>query len=114
MKTIDKFSRRTVFFLVLFLTFVGYSNHLFAQDNAEGAEVTVRVIDPQRASLENAEVTLYTRDGRIRISCMTDNAGACLFKQLAAGEYLVEAEASGFARAATHVLACSATVKSDS
>ena len=74
-----------------------------------GAEVTVRVTDPERASVPNAEVTLYTRDGRLRISCVTGDTGMCVFKQIAAGEYLVEAQAGGFVRAATHVLRVEAT-----
>lgn len=92
-------------FLILFVVLVsGGFVDLFAQHGEDAAVVTVRVIDPQRATVANAEVTLYTRDGRIRISCMTDGTGSCKFKELSAGEYLVEAEAQGFARAATHVL----------
>ena len=96
-----RYGRLTFLFLLLFVFNV---NSYPAQDDA--AEVTVRVVDPQRASVSEAEVTLYTRDGSLRISCMTDTGGTCVFKQLRAGEYLVEAEAEegGFARAATHVL----------
>jgi vitamin B12 transporter len=105
MTKIIKSNRRRTFVLALFLAVLGSgSADLFAQQNADSAEVTVRVIDPQRASVANAEVALYTRDGRIRVSCMTDGTGACIFKELSAGEYLVEAEAKGFARAARHVL----------
>jgi iron complex outermembrane receptor protein len=106
MTTTTNSKRTTVWalFVPLIFLFNGGRNVFFAQDGPEGAEVTVRVIDPDRASLPNAEVTLHTRDGRIQISCVTDTAGACLFKQLTAGEYLIEAEARGFTRAATHVL----------
>ncbi len=83
--------------LLLFNCFV-----VVAQDNA--AKVNVRVIDPNGAAVQGAEVTLYTRDGRIRISSLTGDNGVSQFEQLAPGEYLIEAEASGFARAATHVI----------
>ena len=100
--TTIKVSRARLILPILFSLFTLASHPISAQDN--GAEVTVRVKDPQNASLENAEVTLYTRDGRLRLSCVTGNLGTCKFKQLNAGEYLVEAEAEGFARSATQVL----------
>ena len=100
MKTFDSIRKRH-FFLVLFLLAL---NPIAAVSQENGAQITVRVTDPQSANLQNAEVTLYTRDGRLRLSCVTDNNGTCVFKRLNTGEYLIEAEAGGFARAATRVL----------
>lgn len=92
-------------FLALLLLFSSSPNLAVAQNNAAtAATINVRVVDPQAAVVANAEVTLYTRDNRIRIKCLTDRAGNCRFEQLAPGEYLIEAEAIGFARAATHVV----------
>ena len=93
--------RKRHLFLLLFLLGL---NPISAVSQDNGAEITVRVTDPQNANLQNAEVTLYTRDGRLRLSCVTDNSGTCVFKQLNTGEYLIEAEAGGFARAATQVV----------
>lgn len=93
--------RKRHFLLILFLLTL---NPVSALSQNNGVEITVRVTDPQSANLQNAEVTLYTRDGRLRLSCVTDNNGTCVFKQLNTGEYLIEAEAVGLARAATRVL----------
>jgi len=90
--------------LVLLILFNGFASAVFAQNSAGGAQINVRVTDPQGAILPNAEVTLYTRDSRIRINGLTDNTGTCRFERLAPGEYLIEAEATGFARAATRVV----------
>ena len=91
--------------LILLLLFSTFSAGIFAQSNAvPAATISVRVVDPQAAILPNAKVTLYTRDNRIRIMCLTDSGGTCRFEQLAPGEYLVEAETAGFARAVARVL----------
>src|SRR6185503_15494556 len=81
-----------------------FASAVFAQTTAGAAQINVRVTDPQGAILANAEVTLYTRDNRIRINSQTDSNGMSRFDQLAPGEYLVAAEATGFARAAARVL----------
>jgi vitamin B12 transporter len=96
------FKNYPVSILILLFLFSPFANGVFAQSG--GAQVSVRVTDPQGAILPNAEVTLHTRDGRVRINGLTDSTGTYRFEQLAPGEYLVEAEATGFARAATHVL----------
>jgi vitamin B12 transporter len=93
--------RKRHFLLILFLFAL---NPVSAATQDKGAEITVRVTDPQKSNVENAEVTLYTRDGRLRLSCVTDSNGTCVFRQLNTGEYLIEAEAVGFARAATRLL----------
>lgn len=90
--------------LVLLILFNGFASAVFAQTSAGGAQINVRVTDPQGAILPNAAVTLFTRDGRIRINALTDSSGMCRFERLAPGDYLVEAEATDFARAATHVV----------
>jgi vitamin B12 transporter len=103
-RTLLNFKNSPVSILVLLFLFNPFSNGVFAQSSATGAQVTVRVTDPRSAFVPNAEVTLYTRDGHIRINGLTDTTGAYRFEELAPGEYLIEAEARGFARAATHVL----------
>ena len=75
---------------------------LRAQDITVGAQINVRVTDPEGAIVPRASVTLYTRDNRVRLSMLADNSGSCIFKRLGPGEYLIEAEAAGFARARTH------------
>jgi vitamin B12 transporter len=75
-----------------------------AQSDSSGAQVSVKVIDPDRALLNEAAVVLSTRDARVRLKCVTDSSGTCRFTQLAPGEYLIEATAPGFGSAATHVL----------
>ena len=105
MTNFSSFKKRHLL-LILFLLAL---NPVFAVSQDNGAEITVRVTDPQNANLQNAQVTLYTRDGRLRLSCVTDNNGKCVFKQLNTGEYLIEAEAGGFARAATRVVSVERT-----
>ncbi|MDQ6651656.1 MAG: TonB-dependent receptor [Acidobacteriota bacterium] len=90
--------------LVLLFFVTPFSDGVFAQSSGGGAQINVRVTDPQGAILPNAKVTLYTRDGRIRINGLTDRTGTFRFEKLAPGEYLIEAEATGFARGAAHVL----------
>lgn len=68
------------------------------------AQINVRVADSQGAVLPNAKVTLYTRDNRVRIDSVTDNGGECHFERLGPGEYLIDAGATNFANAATHVV----------
>jgi iron complex outermembrane receptor protein len=88
--------------LLLVLLVSSSANAVFGQ--ISGAQLTVRVTDPQGAIVQNAKVTLYTRDNRIRIDGVTDIGGDCRFERLAPGEYLIEAEATEFASAATHVV----------
>ncbi len=99
-----RFEKKTFSVLVLLILFSSFSAGIVAQSNGPTATISVRVVDPQSAILPNAQVTLYTRDNRIRIKCLTDSAATCRFEQLAQGEYLIEAEAGGFARAATRVV----------
>jgi iron complex outermembrane receptor protein len=91
--------RETFIRTILFASALLFASHAHAQTN--GSSITGRVTDPQGAALAGATVTLYAR-GRtqLRLSTATDSAGAYSFERLAPGEYIVEAEAAGFARAA--------------
>jgi iron complex outermembrane receptor protein len=70
-----------------------------ANARAEGATLAGRVTDPQGAGVPGAVVTLYARSLRVRLTAVTDEAGAYRFARVAAGDYLVEADARGFAPA---------------
>lgn len=61
--------------------------------------VTGHVKDPQGANLPGATVTLYGRERTFSLTTTTDSSGTYRFEKLAPGEYLVEAEAEGFASA---------------
>ena len=75
------------------------------QAQAAGASITGRVTDPVGAAVRGATVTLYAR-GRtqLRLSTATDDAGAYRFERLAAGEYIVEVAAEGFAHSEAHTV----------
>ncbi|HEV2881459.1 MAG TPA: TonB-dependent receptor [Pyrinomonadaceae bacterium] len=77
---------------------------LFAQATPTATTTTAaivgRVTDAQGASLAGAIVTLYARAPQLqRLTAVSDAGGAYRFERLAAGEYLIEADASGFAPA---------------
>ena len=61
--------------------------------------ITGHVKDPQGARLPGATVTLYGRERTFSLTTTTDSTGTYRFDRLAPGEYLVEAEAEGFASA---------------
>src|SRR5436190_20475586 len=61
--------------------------------------ITGHVKDPQGANLPGARVRLYGRARTFSLATTTDSTGAYSFEKLAPGEYLVEAEAQGFAAA---------------
>lgn len=63
------------------------------------AGISGHVKDPQGGNLPGATVRLFGRDRSFSLITATDSSGAYSFKHLAPGEYLVEAEASGFALA---------------
>ncbi|HEX8070133.1 MAG TPA: TonB-dependent receptor [Pyrinomonadaceae bacterium] len=71
----------------------------FARAQAGAASLGGRVTDPQGAGVGGAVVTLYARAARLRLTTITDASGAYRFEKLAPGEYLVEADARGFAPA---------------
>lgn len=68
-----------------------------AQAQTGDATISGHVKDPQNANVPGARVTLHGRDRSFSLITSTDSSGAYSFKHLAPGEYLVEAEASGFA-----------------
>ncbi len=71
-----------------------------------GAALSGRVTDARGAGIAGATVTLYARDrsATTRVSTRMDETGAYRFGRVAPGEYVVEAEAEGFARAAGGVV----------
>jgi iron complex outermembrane receptor protein len=70
---------------------------------ASGA-ISGYVKDPQGANVPGATVRLYGRDRTFSLVTVTDSNGAYSFNNLAPGEYLVEAEAKGFALAPAQTL----------
>jgi iron complex outermembrane receptor protein len=75
---------------------------LAASIHAQTSDTSIsgHVKDPQNANVPGATITLYGRDRSFSLITTTDSSGAYNFKHLAPGEYLVEAQASGFAIAA--------------
>src|SRR4051812_20346278 len=69
----------------------------FAIARAQGAtEIHGRVTDERSASVAGAEVSLRSRSGA-QVVAWTDNNGEYRFKSLAAGDYVLEVQAKGFA-----------------
>ena len=68
------------------------------------AAISGYIKDPQGANVPGATVRLYGRDRGFSLETVTDSTGAYSFRNLAAGEYLVEAEAKGFALAAAQTV----------
>src|SRR5215211_5185337 len=75
-----------------------------AQAQTSGAVISGYIKDPQGANVPGATVRLYGRDRSFSLVTVTDSNGAYNFRNLAAGEYLVEAEASGFERASAQTV----------
>jgi len=75
----------------------------FAAAVAANAQTTAsihgHVKDPQNANLATATVKLHGRERTFTVITTTDSSGEYSFDSLAPGDYLVEAEASGFALA---------------
>src|SRR5689334_14352909 len=70
-----------------------------AQTTGGNTTISGQVKDPQGANVPGAKVTLYARDRTFSLVTASDSSGAYSFKHLAPGEYLLEAEATGFALA---------------
>ncbi len=66
--------------------------------------LTIRVYDSLGSVVADAAVRLYTRDDRLRLAARTDATGVYRFENLAPGEYLVDGEAPGFARAEARIV----------
>lgn len=69
----------------------------FAQTNNS---LSGRVTDPNNSNLAGANVIVVERDNRTRVGTVTDETGNYKFERLAAGEYVLEIEADGFAQVA--------------
>ncbi|MBA2525424.1 MAG: TonB-dependent receptor [Pyrinomonadaceae bacterium] len=98
------FRSKPLSILALLFFSSSFSDSAFAQTRATSAGITARVTDQRGAIVPRAAVFLYTRDNRVHIKTVTGEMGECRFEQLAPSEYLIEAEAAGFARSATQVL----------
>src|SRR6266571_4507880 len=81
----------------LFFVFLFLLVPLAAQD------VDGTVTDPQGSAISGATVTLQSRDHRAIFTRMTGTDGGFEFRQVPAGEYLVQVEAPGFAAAVREV-----------
>jgi iron complex outermembrane receptor protein len=88
--------RRVVVSIAIALIVVGVVQ---AQTASGGAAISGYIKDPEGANVPGATVKLYGRERSFSLVTVTDSNGAYSFKNLAPGEYLVEAEANGFALA---------------
>jgi vitamin B12 transporter len=75
-----------------------------AHAQTSNGAITGQVKDPEGANLPGATVSLYARDRTFSLVTVTNSSGAYGFKNLAPGEYLVEAQLSGFALAAAQAV----------
>jgi len=67
---------------------------------AHAQTLTGTVLDPQGGGVPNAQVKLYVRENGVQLNATSDAQGKYRFQRLTPGEYVVEAEAEGFARTA--------------
>jgi iron complex outermembrane receptor protein len=88
---------KNVFRAVLVGVLIGFAFVPAVQTQTVDTEISGHVKDPQGANLPGATVRLFGRDRALSLVTATDSSGAYSFKHLAPGEYLVEAEATGFA-----------------
>jgi iron complex outermembrane receptor protein len=65
---------------------------------APPATLALRVRDPQGAPVAGARATLRSQSGQAVASALTGMDGTCRLTEVAAGEYLVTVEATGFSR----------------
>src|SRR5882672_11645092 len=72
-----------------------------AQGRRDGVSVTGIVVDPRRAPVAEAAVTLSQEPGAVVGSAKTDTAGRFHFDGVADGDYSIEVEHEGFARSVT-------------
>jgi iron complex outermembrane receptor protein len=85
--------------LLIVLLFATSPAALAQSTAGSDATITGKVLDTQGASLPGATVTLYGSDRTLRLTTITDSTGVYRFQRLAPGEYLIEAQAEGFAPA---------------
>ena len=69
---------------------------------ARAQRLTGTVLDPQGGVVPNAQVKLYVRENGVQLNATSDAQGKYRFQRLTPGEYVVEAEAGGFARTTAH------------
>jgi vitamin B12 transporter len=87
-----------VLFVSILLVLAGIGP-VHAQTATNSPAISGHIKDPEGANVPGATVRLYGRERSFSLVTVTDSGGAYSFKNLAPGEYLVEAEASGFALA---------------
>lgn len=87
--------RRSPSALYFILLFTLYAPFVPAQSPMQ---LSGRVTDPNNASVSGAVLTLIARDNRLRTTVMTASDGSYRFEHVAAGDYLLEARAAGFAK----------------
>jgi outer membrane receptor protein involved in Fe transport len=69
--------------------------------NVVGAQsLSGTVLDPQGGGVPSAHVKLYVRENGLQLNASSDSQGKYRFQRLTQGEYVIEAEAAGFARMA--------------
>jgi iron complex outermembrane receptor protein len=93
---------RTVFVSLLLIG--GIASGLQAQTDKSTATISGHVKDPANANVPGASVTLYGRDRTFSLVTTTDSTGAYNFKHLAPGDYLIAADATGFALATAQTI----------
>lgn len=62
-----------------------------------GTSLSGRVTDPNDSNVAGAKIKIVERDNRTRVTAITDGQGSYQFERIAAGEYVLEIEANGFA-----------------
>lgn len=67
---------------------------------ARAQSLTGTILDPQGGGVPNAHVKLYVRQNGVQLNATSDAQGKYRFQRLNPGEYVLEAEAEGFARTA--------------
>ncbi|MEW5975426.1 MAG: TonB-dependent receptor [Acidobacteriota bacterium] len=95
MLPLPRFARVYLLFLLLFtvplpLTF--------------GASIRGRVLDPQGGLVKASIITVYQRDSATRFKATSKEDGSFRFDRLRPGDYVLEAEAQGFARSEAYKL----------
>jgi iron complex outermembrane receptor protein len=94
------FARRFIPALYFSLIFILTAPIVTAQSSLQ---FEGRVTDPDKAGVAGATVTLIARDNRSRATVTTAEGGNFRFDRIAAGDYLIEVRATGFARTARTV-----------
>jgi vitamin B12 transporter len=88
-------ARRYIPALYLSLIFILTAPLVSAQSSLQ---LDGRVTDPDKAGIAGAVVGLIARDNRSRSAVTTKDGGDFRFERIAAGDYLIEVRAMGFAR----------------